>query len=132
MSSLKHCKNQQATSPSTLYVSLSQKSVRVFQSLTTCFPKMDTPLFSRQISVFGALPHKNYVNNVKKNLEVSLILRSNDLAYWGSTSKMSSAIHLCNEGPSWLWSHGSWIDDYICNQCISPLTLWVRISLIMW
>jgi hypothetical protein len=35
---------------------------------------MDTPLFSRQISVFGALPHKNYVNNVKKKLEVSLIL----------------------------------------------------------
>ena len=37
-------------------------------------------------------------------------------------------------GPS--WSYDSWIYNNICNQCISPLTLWVRISLrrynIMW
>ena len=26
-----------------------------------------------------------------------------------------------------LWSYGSWI--YLCNQCLSPLTLWVRIPL---
>jgi hypothetical protein len=31
------------------------------------------------------------------------------------------------EGPSWSWSYGSWIYNYICNQCLSPLTLWVRI-----
>ena len=30
---------------------------------------------------------------------------------------------------SWSWSYGSWIYDYLCNQCLSPLTLWVRISL---
>ena len=23
----------------------------------------------------------------------------------------------------------SWIDNYLCNQCLSPLKLWVRISL---
>jgi hypothetical protein len=28
------------------------------------------------------------------------------------------------EGP---WSYGSWIYNYICNQCLSPLMLWVRI-----
>jgi len=33
------------------------------------------------------------------------------------------------EGPSWLWSYGSWIYNYLCNQCISPLTLWVWIPL---
>ena len=27
------------------------------------------------------------------------------------------------EGPSWLWSYGSWMQDYICNQCLSPLGL---------
>jgi len=27
---------------------------------------------------------------------------------------------------------GSWIYNYLCNQCLSPLTLWVRIPLIMW
>ena len=31
-------------------------------------------------------------------------------------------------GPSWPWSYGSWIYSYLCNQCLSPLMLWVRIS----
>jgi len=30
--------------------------------------------------------------------------------------------------PSWSWSYGSWIYNYLCNQCISPLKLWVRIQ----
>jgi len=29
-------------------------------------------------------------------------------------------------GPSWTWSYGSWIYNYMCNQCLSPLKLWVR------
>ena len=34
---------------------------------------------------------------------------------------------LIMKGPSWSWSwwYGSWIYNYICNQCLSPLTLWV-------
>ena len=32
-------------------------------------------------------------------------------------------------GPSWSWSYGSWIYNYICNQCPSPLKLWVRTPL---
>ena len=32
-------------------------------------------------------------------------------------------------GWSWSWSYGSWIYDYLCNQCWSPLTLWVQIPL---
>jgi hypothetical protein len=27
---------------------------------------------------------------------------------------------------SWSWSYGCWIYNYLCNQCLSPLTLWVR------
>jgi hypothetical protein len=26
----------------------------------------------------------------------------------------------------WSWSYGSWINNYLCNQCLSPLKLWVR------
>jgi hypothetical protein len=37
--------------------------------------------------------------------------------------------HLSSEGPPWLWLYGSWIYNYICNQWLSPLTLWVRIPL---
>ena len=31
--------------------------------------------------------------------------------------------HPAYEGPSWLWSYGSWIYNYLCNhyQCLSPL-----------
>ena len=32
-------------------------------------------------------------------------------------------------GPSWLWSYGSWIYNYLCNQFLSPLMLWVIISI---
>jgi hypothetical protein len=31
--------------------------------------------------------------------------------------------------PSWPWSYGSWIYNYLCNQCLSPLMLWVRFSI---
>ena len=34
-----------------------------------------------------------------------------------------------HQGLSWSWSHGSWIYNYLCNQCLSPLKLWVRIPL---
>ena len=33
------------------------------------------------------------------------------------------------KGPSWPWSYGSWIYNYLCNQYLSPLMLWVRISI---
>jgi hypothetical protein len=29
----------------------------------------------------------------------------------------------------WPWSYGSWIYNYLCYQCLSPLMLWVRISI---
>jgi len=25
------------------------------------------------------------------------------------------------KGLSWLWSYGSWIYNYLCNWCLSPL-----------
>jgi hypothetical protein len=31
--------------------------------------------------------------------------------------------------PLWPWSYGSWAYNYLCNQCLSPLILWVRISI---
>jgi len=32
-------------------------------------------------------------------------------------------------GPSWSWSYASWIYNYLCNQYLSPLMLWVRFPL---
>ena len=33
------------------------------------------------------------------------------------------------QGLSWLWPYGSWIYNYLCNQCLSSVMLWVRISI---
>jgi hypothetical protein len=30
-------------------------------------------------------------------------------------------------GPSWSWSYGSWVYNYLCNRFLSPLMLWIRI-----
>jgi hypothetical protein len=40
-------------------------------------------------------------------------------------------IYVCTFIPSMSrpWSLGSWIYNYLCNQCRSPLMLWVRISI---
>jgi hypothetical protein len=32
---------------------------------------------------------------------------------------------------SWSWFYGSWIYNYLCNQFLSPLKLWVRIPLMV-
>ena len=32
-------------------------------------------------------------------------------------------------GLSWSWQYGSWIYNYLCNQCLLPLKLWVQILL---
>jgi len=43
---------------------------------------------------------------------------------------MSANVFQLYSGQSyWLWSYGSWIYDYLCNQCLSLLKLWVRILL---
>ena len=39
------------------------------------------------------------------------------------------SIFQIDKGPSWPWSYGSWIYNYLCNQCLSPLILWIWISI---
>jgi len=40
-----------------------------------------------------------------------------------------SSISFMEWGPSWSWSYGGWIYNYMCNQYLSPLMLWVWIPL---
>jgi len=35
------------------------------------------------------------------------------------------------KGPTWSLSYGSWIYNYLCNQCWSPLKLWILIPLMV-
>jgi len=34
-----------------------------------------------------------------------------------------------DQGPSWPWSYGNWIYISLCNQFLSPLMLWILISI---
>ena len=48
---------------------------------------------------------------------------------------MCSNICLLSKGEayvSWPWSYGSWIYNYLCNRCLSPLMLWVWLLLRAW
>jgi len=36
------------------------------------------------------------------------------------------SIYIETKGLSWPWSYGNWIYNYLCNQFLSPLKLWVR------
>jgi hypothetical protein len=51
----------------------------------------------------------------------------------GSSSSVN-VMDIFNSAPrwlssSWLWLYVSWIYNHICNQCLSSLTVWVRIPL---
>jgi len=41
----------------------------------------------------------------------------------GTDSNRKKSNYYKKKGLSWSWSYGSWINNYLCNQCLSPLTL---------
>jgi hypothetical protein len=63
------------------------------------------------------------------------LLKHNERQYFVYSSdlkidnKQTSLSWTCNhlQGLSWLWSYGNWIYNYLFNQCLSPLLLWVPI-----
>jgi hypothetical protein len=57
---------------------------------------------------------------------ILLLLVRSMLTIWRYS--MEYANHLESPGYKAIvsWSYGSWIYHYLCNQCLSPLKLWVR------
>jgi hypothetical protein len=53
------------------------------------------------------------------------LLSYNLLSWWTLSYLNSGFYQRSKRGP---WSYGGWIYSYLCNQCLSPLVLWVRIS----
>ena len=52
--------------------------------------------------------------------------------WWVFIYCVSSKVHQIIRWPSWSWSYGSWIYNYLCNQYLSPLMLWVRLATGWW
>jgi len=49
--------------------------------------------------------------------------------YFAGIHRLKLFLVSINWEPSWSWSYGSWIYNYLCNQCLSHQLLWVRISI---
>jgi len=63
------------------------------------------------------------------NMLVTMCQQFTNLFLVGYSEKWGFVISYFNKGLSWSWLYGSWIYNYLCNQCLSPLTLWVRTPL---
>jgi hypothetical protein len=48
-----------------------------------------------------------------------------------SSSTTQAVVFDAEQGPSCSWSYGSWICNYLRNQCIPPLISWVWIPLMV-
>ena len=46
--------------------------------------------------------------------------------YFTEWTRWNKNISFTWKGLSWSWFYGSWIYNYLCNLCLSPLKLWVR------
>ena len=68
------------------------------------------------------------MSNVVKNAIILGFIH--DIFYLHDTINFYTDWFLLNikqaEGPLWSW-YGNWIYNYLCNQCLSSLSLWVRI-----
>ena len=78
---------------------------------------------SLQICQFISLPNAN-----QTEIYIRIQIPKQSKMRWCYV--ISDIFYLIRKVSSWSWSHGSLIFyDYLCNQCLSPLTLWVRTTL---
>ena len=68
---------------------------------------------------------------ISRNTSNRLQIISNDLGgvrtYLLSCIWTAASLSRCEA--SLPWSYGSWIYNHLCNQCLSPVMVWVRISI---
>jgi hypothetical protein len=83
---------------------------------------------SRPSRVLGLILRK-LVGSIRINLNLTLYGMSLDDKKGYNKHVILILLFLFQTEPSWPWSYGSWIYNYLCNQYLSPLMLWVRISI---
>jgi hypothetical protein len=86
------------------------------------------------MKVILSVPDEGYFRNVKCRLSLIYVffttkhytLKRMILGTWSRLILIWSIVIIPiskQECPSWSWSYGSWIYNYMCNQCLSPLML---------
>jgi len=87
----------------------------------------------RNHSSFYYLTHNVYQVRIQ-----ILVVNWNNLGSLNNKTEIILAVNALNQQScfcqhfnkmSWSWSYGSWNYNYLCNQCLSPLTVWVRTPL---
>jgi hypothetical protein len=76
--------------------------------------------------------HDNPLNIIPKlHLSLEILMDVKDISFEFDAFCIKLKINRLfgKQGSTWPWSYGSWIYNYLYNQCLSPLTLWVRIPL---
>ena len=63
---------------------------------------------------------KKNINFVKDHLGLGLAQHFLEIHSRNIPVKYCFTFH---KGPSWSWSYGGWIYNYLCNQCLSPITI---------
>jgi hypothetical protein len=79
-----------------------------------------------KIILFSTIFSLYIFNSVNQIIELNALSSNKVLLYDQWT--LNDILNATWKGAqSWSWSYGSLIYDYLCNQCISQLTLWVQI-----
>ena len=73
---------------------------------------------------------RNLMYNVPMIIRNKVTLQGILVQVYEINNNIRACFWLLFKGSSWSWSYGSWIYNYMCNQCLSPLKLWVWITLI--
>ena len=69
-------------------------------------------------------PRLHIDKHIQNNIIIPFKRNKNTFFFYKTSFNQNGIIQV-----SWPWSYGSWIYNYLCNQCLSPLMLWVRISI---
>jgi hypothetical protein len=70
-----------------------------------------------------------HITKLRDGIYVKLLFRQTIINVIYTKTKLSVLFRYIYTEPSWPWSYCSWIYNYRCNQFLSPLKLWVRISI---
>ena len=69
-------------------------------------------------------------DNILRGMWIMAYVQGGKPLWWVYLLNLYRYCIMCNyKGPSWPWSYGSWIYNYLYYECLSPLMLWVRISI---
>ena len=112
--------------PIILYIFYVLYIYRQYQLYTLCLVKSD-------ILVLRKFYGKTFLHFSVQTTKITIIvcrlnMRRHMNIYVKNMLKLHQVYIYILQRSTWLWSYGSWIYNYLCNQCLSPLmSVWISI-----